>query len=59
VSKKGDNQWGSRWGIILEKGWKRGGFKGYVQSKCEDKGIDITRVKGDNEQGCRRVGEWA
>jgi hypothetical protein len=23
---------------------KRGGFKGYVQGKQEDKGIDITRV---------------
>jgi hypothetical protein len=44
VSKKGSSQWWNRWGIIPEQGWKRGGFKGYVQGKQEGKGIDITRV---------------
>jgi hypothetical protein len=42
--RRGSGQWQSRWGIILEQGWKRGGFKGYVQSKREGKGIDITKV---------------
>jgi hypothetical protein len=42
--RRGSSQWWDRWGIILEHGWKRGGFKGYAQDKHEGKGIDITRV---------------
>jgi hypothetical protein len=40
----GSNWWWNRGGIILEQGWKRGGFKEEIQGKHEGKDIDITRV---------------
>jgi hypothetical protein len=30
-----------------------------VQWKHKGKGIDITRVKGDNGRECKRGGKWA